>query len=39
MREQVIDVPPQSYEDYKEMQARDSYSHAINSKELKRMVH
>jgi hypothetical protein len=28
-----------SYEDYKDMQARDSYSHAINSKELKRMVH
>ncbi|MCX6648535.1 MAG: hypothetical protein NTV61_04005 [Candidatus Bathyarchaeota archaeon] len=28
-----------SYEDYKEMQARDSYRHAISSKELKRMVH
>ncbi len=27
-----------SYEEYKEMQTRDSYKHAINSKELKRMV-
>jgi hypothetical protein len=28
-----------SYEDYKKMQARDSYRHAISSKTLKRMVH
>jgi hypothetical protein len=27
-----------SYEDYKQMQMRDSYRRAINSKELKRMV-
>jgi hypothetical protein len=27
-----------SYEDYKQMQTRDSYRRAINSKELKRMV-
>ncbi len=28
-----------SYDDYKQMQARDAYRRAINSKELKRMVH
>ena len=28
-----------SYDDYKEMQTRDSYKHAINSKKLTRMVH
>lgn len=28
-----------SYEDYKLMQTRDSYRHAISSKLLKRMVH
>ncbi len=28
-----------NYEDYKQMQMRDAYRRAINSKELKRMVH
>jgi len=28
-----------TYEEYKQMQARDSFNHSISSKQLKRMVH
>ena len=28
-----------TYEEYKQMQSRDSFSHSISSKQLKRMVH
>ncbi len=35
---QLYPSSPISYEEYKQMQMRDSYRRAINSKELKRMV-